>query len=429
MQLNIPTLLICTLSGYALLAVQLTLSQRKDVPAPELRIWVRAAWMLLAGIALLVARGPVPLEISALGGNTLVAAAVLLNGDATARFVRQRGLSRRWWFGLALFSLTLAILLPYSTASRAFVVSIGLAVFSLPLTVLTLRTRGLKERSLTIMGVAGCVYVVTMLARAVHIVVAPETYTDGSTGDFILALQHLIGFLAMMACGFGFVLANFERAALRMAYQAQHDALTGCLNRASTQDLLAHLLAHGARTKQPFSCALLDLDHFKSINDTYGHPAGDAVLQGFVDTVKARLRASDALGRIGGEEFLLLLPNTDAPGAEQLLDDLRARVAARRFELPSDGTALPRQVTFSGGLIEVRAGARQRPSAQQLYAAADQALYEAKGAGRNRVVLAPAAALTPEETASSRQRVDSSGHGNPDPMGFLQGKQISQPSC
>ena len=160
--------------------------------------------------------------------------------------------------------------------------------------------------------------------------------------------------------------------------QAMHDALTGLLNRRALEERFE--LA-SADADAPLSLVLLDLDHFKHINDTHGHATGDAVLRDFASALRSGLRSDDALFRIGGEEFALLLPGADAGKALARTETLRALVASWRLG------QLAEPVGFSAG-VAGRSGART--SLQALLAAADGALYAAKRGGRGRTELAPA---------------------------------------
>jgi diguanylate cyclase (GGDEF)-like protein len=152
------------------------------------------------------------------------------------------------------------------------------------------------------------------------------------------------------------------------------DALTGVLNRGAFQAHLDEALA--APDHQPLVLAILDLDHFKLVNDRHGHPAGDRALRRFCEIVQAEARLDDALGRLGGEEFGLLLAGTDLAGAHSFADRLRATVAR---ETAAGEVGL----TVSIGLSE----AGHETTSEDLLRSADVALYSAKGAGRNRVAL------------------------------------------
>lgn len=163
---------------------------------------------------------------------------------------------------------------------------------------------------------------------------------------------------------------------------ARTDALTGALNRRGILDALDDLAARLPAEGRSYALALVDLDHFKSINDRHGHAAGDVVLCAFVQHVQAKMRRSDFFGRYGGEEFLLLLPDADAPQAEGLLARIRADMP--ELTLPSSGDArLTPQ--FSAGVVEVRGAGRPH----ELLQAVDRMLYRAKHAGRACTVIGP----------------------------------------
>ena len=160
--------------------------------------------------------------------------------------------------------------------------------------------------------------------------------------------------------------------------QALVDGLTGVANRRRCSDALAAEVARAGRHGTALSLVLADLDDFKLVNDVHGHAAGDMVLREFADVLRATVRETDLAGRWGGEEFLLLLPGTDAVGAAQLAERVRLAFAERPILTP-DGA--PLAVTCSFGVSQHRAGEDE----DGLTAAADRALYRAKAQGKNRV--------------------------------------------
>jgi diguanylate cyclase len=168
---------------------------------------------------------------------------------------------------------------------------------------------------------------------------------------------------------------------LRLAYQrieelAQTDELTGLPNRRSIVKMLDDEIARGHRGT-PCSVAMIDIDWFKRINDGYGHPAGDEVLRTVAITVFANIRANDRFGRYGGEEFLLVLPDTARDEAAQIVERLRVMIA----ELDWNALAIDMAVTISAGLASLAPD--DCPDA--ILARADRALYAAKAGGRNRI--------------------------------------------
>ena len=155
------------------------------------------------------------------------------------------------------------------------------------------------------------------------------------------------------------------------------DTLTGLNNRGKLDEVLAAEMARSARSGTPLSIILADIDLFKSINDTYGHPAGDEVLIRIADILRVTLRSIDIVGRWGGEEFMIICPNTDLNGAETLAEKLRHAIADHDF--PTIG-----QKTASFGVVQYLPG--EKP--QEIIGRADKALYRAKARGRNRVEVA-----------------------------------------
>jgi diguanylate cyclase (GGDEF)-like protein len=157
------------------------------------------------------------------------------------------------------------------------------------------------------------------------------------------------------------------------------DGLTGLYNHRYFQDSLAKEAKRTKRTEEPLALILIDIDHFKSWNDSLGHAAGDAILKRIAEVMKTLLRSSDVLARYGGEEFALLAPETSADGAEQLAEKIRRTIAETQFFInpPSE----QRNVTVSMGLSHY-AGDKK-----QLFSEADQALYRAKDSGRDCVMV------------------------------------------
>ncbi|TWA69125.1 PAS domain S-box-containing protein/diguanylate cyclase (GGDEF)-like protein [Azospirillum brasilense] len=159
------------------------------------------------------------------------------------------------------------------------------------------------------------------------------------------------------------------------------DPLTGVSNRRHFVEAAEQELARARRHGRPVTLLMLDLDHFKSINDTHGHAVGDEALRTFTAAGRALLRENDLLGRTGGEEFAILLPETDVAGARMVAERIRRRTA--ELAVPSGDQAV--RFTVSIGVACCAAGTRD---VDAMLSSADEALYRAKAAGRNRVVCA-----------------------------------------
>ncbi len=206
-------------------------------------------------------------------------------------------------------------------------------------------------------------------------------YATGQSGDRARALATAVmigiaGSISAMAA-MNRDLGERERRALteRLRRLATYDGLTGCLNYQSFQTALAIEVERTERYKRPLSVVVADLDGFKTINDMHGHAAGDTTLIGIAGALRAGVRSADLVGRIGGDEFSILLPETPTMEACQLVE---------RIQMAIDGVATPEQLTVSFGLSTWYGPA---DSASELLRRADMALYEAKQNGRDRLMV------------------------------------------
>lgn len=175
------------------------------------------------------------------------------------------------------------------------------------------------------------------------------------------------------------ITSRFQRSRMLRSFMVR-DSLTGLLNHTAIKDQLEREVARAKRSKTPLSYAMVDIDHFKQVNDTYGHPVGDRVIKSLSRLLKQRLRETDVIGRYGGEEFAVIMSNTDGRSAMKVMNDLRE--AFSRLNHLAEGEEF--STTFSCGIAEVALF----KDAIKLGDSADKALYEAKHAGRNCVVLA-----------------------------------------
>jgi diguanylate cyclase (GGDEF)-like protein len=231
-------------------------------------------------------------------------------------------------------------------------------------------------------GAAPYVYVILVTGRA-----ARQDLLEGleaGADDYLVKPVDVEEMRARLATALRIVTTQqrllAEQEALRR--QATHDPLTGLWNRAVILEILEREVSRSRREGGALGVLMADLDHFKAINDTYGHPAGDAVLREAAQCMLAAYRPYDTIGRYGGEEFLIVLPGCDVPTLVDLGERLRRSIADRSVSLPGGGAVW---VTLSLGAAASDAA---RPlEAAALVQAADTALYRAKQAGRNRVEL------------------------------------------
>ncbi|MBV8201757.1 MAG: sensor domain-containing diguanylate cyclase, partial [Acidobacteria bacterium] len=178
------------------------------------------------------------------------------------------------------------------------------------------------------------------------------------------------------------VASVFENA--RLFESATYESLTGLLRREAILEHLDHELERAQRYGRPLTLAMADLDHFKEVNDRYGHLAGDTLLKAVSQVASEGLRSTDMIGRYGGEEFLVVLPETEIAGAVSVAEKIRSLVQKTSVPM-EDGTLV--RVTISIGLASLRQShpRQERLTSRDLIAAADRSLYEAKNKGRNRV--------------------------------------------
>jgi diguanylate cyclase (GGDEF)-like protein len=223
----------------------------------------------------------------------------------------------------------------------------------------------------------------------------------------LVAVGMTVSFLALIIA---LPLAILLQRSFRHAYllhEAREDSKTGLLNAATWNREAKEEVGRAARTGSPLSVALLDLDRFKRINDSYGHLFGDEVLRQVANAISAELRKYDVAGRFGGEEFVILLPQTRAPDAFKIADRVRGRVA--RLPIWTSGGERVR-VTVSIGVVALDAGSSRELN--ELLAMADAALYGAKASGRDQVQmistsrgLSAVRAADPEELAESARQI------------------------
>lgn len=182
----------------------------------------------------------------------------------------------------------------------------------------------------------------------------------------------------------------------RLQQLASHDTLTGVLTPRAYYERCDQLIRVARRHNKPFAVLFIDLDHFKQINDTHGHAAGDIVLKSVAQCISRQIRESDALGRIGGEEFSLFLPDTPLAGALQLAENLRFSIET----LHPRANQVTMTITASIGVADHNSGNSMETIQQQ----ADQAMYQAKQAGRNRVSTLDSPSATPIRDEARLQR-------------------------
>jgi diguanylate cyclase (GGDEF)-like protein len=380
MTLHVPTLVLMLVVGFGLLTLLLELAGRGGLRRNELRQLGWATQALCAGFLCFALRPWWTGWLTATAGNLLVMGGLGLLASAVSWQLRNRGLPMWQNCLLAVAAVSVLAVLDRASPMHAGVVSAAMALLLLPPTSLALRLGWRGELSFRMVALMLLLASVALWLRAGYAVWWAARGTDDEAAFWSSAI-FMLAFMAVLAAGFAFVLAGFERMASQMRELASVDGLTGAYNHNTTVSLLTHAMERGRREGLPVSFVMLDLDHFKRVNDTHGHAIGDTVLRAVAACTRARLRGSDVLGRLGGEEFGLVLPATGIAGARHLAEQVRLAVEA----LPLTGEGgQPLRVTLSAGVAE----ALREDTPETLMHLADKALYQAKQQGRNRVLVA-----------------------------------------
>jgi diguanylate cyclase (GGDEF)-like protein len=218
------------------------------------------------------------------------------------------------------------------------------------------------------------------------LLVLPLLVHDRALGTLVLGSNRRGAFgdsvrptLEVLASHVAVSLAN-ARMLKRLEELATMDGLTGLFNKRALQEVAGQKIKSAQRFKKPLSLLVCDIDHFKRVNDTYGHDMGDIVIKGFADVLKRVKRDTDAVGRFGGEEFVIVCEETDERGALLLAERIRSELEATKFHTELG----PLSVTCSVGAAPFPLGGQ---TWEALFKATDEALYASKRGGRNRVTI------------------------------------------
>lgn len=381
--LNLDPRSIILLAGIMsmLMSVVLYFLRRNYPPSiGGLAEWAAAPALIFVSTLLLGARGMIPDFLSVVVGNV-----ILLVGLALLYFGSQRffGLppSLRLWGVVILAAAAVLVWTRVETHYGNRVLMMALVMSLISFAHLRLLVRH-GARSLATYLTASSLLILT-LAQVYRFAWALGAPAD----DKLLLLSptqtvlFTIYALCILMITIGVVLMATDKLRAELEHLASHDSLTGALTRRALLDACDQELERGRRKGRAMSLLMMDLDHFKAINDSHGHLKGDQVLKDFVACVTSLLRRPDSLGRFGGEEFVALLPETSPDEARIVAERIRARIEADDRGLP------PYRVS-----IGVTTTAAADADLDGIIARADAALYQAKSKGRNRVeAIAPPA--------------------------------------
>lgn len=353
--------------------------QKRSYPASidGLGHWAVASAIIFASAPLFGARGFLPDFLTVIIASLLLVSGMVLLYIGSSRFYRVAIDLRPWLAGIAGVGLALAwFSYGYPSYNWRLLAFSSFAAVLFARHALLVWRQGAPRFSTR--------FVITvLLAEVLVLILRAASAFSGDSADLLQASPiqtvYISAFVVtMLMLTVGLVLLATDRLREELEYLATHDSLTGVLNRRAFMEVAELELARCRRSGHVMSILMMDLDRFKQLNDTHGHLVGDQVLCDLTERIALLLRRSDRLGRFGGEEFVLLLPETNREAAAVVAERIRAAVE-KAGKLPS--------YTVS---IGVACNVVSDTSLDALLARADAALYEAKADGRNRVVLAPA---------------------------------------
>jgi len=353
---------------------------------PSLRWWLLALLFYPLGLGLACLQHVAPTWLSVPVGNTALALGLAFMAVALRAFY---GMPER---RLVLFGL--AALVGGSAAWFTFVMpDLQWRIISRELLLAALlgsaaravfRRNGPPGRVPRLTGALFALVAGLMLVRAVHELFWPISWADVMKPTFINLL--CLGSLALLPllATVGFLLMCTERGQEELERTARLDFLTGIFNRRAIEDLASRAISAARRHGIPLAIMIVDLDHFKRINDSHGHEVGDNALLETVRRMRAALRAEDLVGRLGGEEFVAVMPDIDLASAHAAAERLRRNFAETPMLLNNGSESIEVTVTVSIGVTALEPGDLLF---SHLLRRADQAMYAAKAGGRNLVML------------------------------------------
>lgn len=384
MAAHVPTMLAMIIASSLMMAVSMAVvgwGRRRD----GLGRWAAALLVNAIGHLLIMLRGLIPDLLSIVVGNLMLSSVFVGLIAAVYQF---QGRPVRWALLLAPPLLVLVFVSVFIDNFPARVSFVGLVI---GLQAVWALLAALSHRHATVgrgqwLLVAGLsLEAVVLGGRALVAISTHSEATNILQSSALQTLTFLATFSVVLISSVGFVFMSRDRADENNRVLAALDPLTGVANRRSLIAALDRDVARAQRMREPMALMMVDIDHFKDVNDQYGHPAGDRVLCSVVNVLRQRVRAQDLVGRYGGEEFMVLLPDTGLTGAEQLARELCKAVEESRCPadgVPGPGIAVTVSIGVFGGRLE------SGDSWDMLIAAADRALYQAKNNGRNRVEVA-----------------------------------------
>lgn len=353
-------------------------SQKRNYPASikGLGQWCMALLLLFVAGVLIAGRGRLPDAITISVSNLLLWSGVYVSYVGSQLFFGVRPIVWPWMLLITLAllsSLWFSLVTPDYVVRLACFTSLMAALFAVHAWLIFRQGDMTFAKGLT--GIVLLAMAGIQIMRLATFIVAPPQH--GITDTSVYQVIYVTSFsFATLLLSIGLVLMATDRLRAELEHLATHDSLTNALTRRHMDEACHMEIERSRRTGRSTAMLMMDLDHFKAVNDTYGHQAGDQVLVNFVIKVNALLRPSDLLGRFGGEEFVALLPETSLEEAMVVAERIRALCAIGPEAV---------QGTTCSVSVGVASTLNERDTVDALLARADAAVYRAKANGRNRV--------------------------------------------
>jgi diguanylate cyclase (GGDEF)-like protein len=376
MMLDMRTIVVMLVVSSVLMALTLAVGTRLGRTAGFAK-WNVGLGLLALGWVLVAARGVLPDLIGVALADALLVAGLCMALAGFMEFDKRR-VPRLLLFAPAPLTFVLLIPLLGNYGAVTLLMGIVLAATFGAIALVSIRLGSSAGPARWMLALACSVSAIMLLARSADIWLNPVLYPNVFAASTMHAAAFIVLFVSTIVIPMAFLLMHRERTAAELIRLATIDPLTGLFNRRAFLDLAERELARARRLQSPYVVLMIDLDHFKRINDEFGHQAGDRALVDFAAVVRRCFRIEDLAGRYGGEEFCAVLPGVTLEQSSVIAERLRVAVAQC---ILGD---LPRATTISIGISACTG--KERVSLDAAIGRADEALYRAKHEGRDRVV-------------------------------------------
>jgi len=386
---EVKTILLMNITACFVLAASLRAAISRPVRESSDGLWLWLASLVAQAFAysLMVFGESANMVLYQVVAQSVLATFLTLQAAALFQFFGRR--LKSWWHLVP--ALLVGMLFGLAAGSPAVLTIFAGVLFGAAYVVLAMVASqlgvGMRSSGLRLLVIGFSLGAIAFFIRAMPVLQMPDSLGGAQAPENLMVLGLFLSFMVIILTSVGFLVLQKDRAEEEATKLAVTDPLTGTFNRRTFLDLAEKEIARSRRSQAPLTLVMFDLDLFKSVNDRYGHLAGDYVLKRFVEVAQMCLRQEDLLVRYGGEEFCLLLPDTDTDDAAALAERIRGATEYSLFVFNDGKTEKTISVTVSGGVAKLDANAEEE--VDSLVARADEALYAAKAGGRNQIAVFP----------------------------------------